>query len=240
MPGMGVVSDRALSLDPSRIGIFVSVYNRPDYTRRSFQSLARNAPARESRIFVVDDASTAFGRGAYEAIERLHGIHPNVSVFRNPRNIGIARMVHKFADMAALFAVEYLYITDNDMIYGVSWFENLVACYLHFRQRHPMVVASCLNVPDHALLDSAANSDRFVEKASIGGASWFCSLETMRTLLSDEPVVYWDHRGVERLRAAGGVIGCTRRSFVQHIGAHGLNSRGTHDRGVDFVGEISR
>src|SRR5438445_111423 len=128
------------------------------------------------------------------------------------------RSARPVPDMAALFAGEYLYITDNDMIYGVSWFENLVACYLHFRQRHPMVVASCLNVPYHALLDSAANSDRFVEKASIGGASWFCSLETMRTLLPDEPVVYWDHRGVERLRAAGGVIGCTRRSFVQHIG----------------------
>src|SRR5437879_13659733 len=102
MPGMGVVSDRALSLDPSRIGIFVSVYNRPDYTRRSFQSLARNAPARESRIFVVDDASTAFGRGAYEAIERLHGIHPNVSVFRSPRNLGIARIGYNVEETVGL------------------------------------------------------------------------------------------------------------------------------------------
>jgi hypothetical protein len=95
-------------------------------------------------------------------------------------------------------------------------------------------VVSCLNVPKHAVIEGAASTERFVEKAAIGGASWLASLETMQELLSgvDDD---WDVRCLLRLRALGGIVGCTRRSFVQHFGAHGLHSWGMHDRGVDFV-----
>ena len=144
--------------------------------------------------------------------------------------------MRQFVELAAIFRIEHVYVTDNDVVYGRGWFDELLACYAHFAARHPRAVVSCLNVPKHGTVEGPASNDRFVEKGSVGGASWLASLETMRELLTPDIVDDWDVRCLARLQALGGIVGCTRRSFVQHFGAHGLHSWGAHDRGVNFVG----
>jgi len=223
-------------IDAGRTGVFISTYNRGRYTRLSLASLERHRPDPATRIFVVDDASGDFGVAAFGALEGLRATHPSVRVFKNPRTLGIARMVHRFVELAAIFGVEYLYITDNDLIYGRAWFAELLRCYAHFSAYHHRAVVSCLNVPKHRVVDGAANTDEFVQKQTIGGASWLASLGTMREILTPDIDGDWDVRCITRLRTLGGIIGCTRRSFVQHIGAHGLHSHGAHDRGIDFIG----
>jgi GT2 family glycosyltransferase len=223
-------------IDRARTGIFISTCNRPAYTWRSLESLRHRLPGAGPAIFIVDDASTDFGQAALDALARLRAAHPRTRVFKNARNLGIARVVHQFVELAAIFGMQHLYVTDNDVRYGTGWFDELIACHDYFAAHHRRLVVSCLNVPRSDDLERPRGNERFVEKGSIGGVSWLASLDTMRELLTPDIVDNWDIRCLERLRALGGIVGCTRRSFVQHFGAHGLHSRGQHDRGVNFVG----
>jgi hypothetical protein len=225
-----------LGITRARTGIFISTHNRAAYTARSLESLLDHLPGAGPGVFLVDDASTNFGSGALGALARLRLAHPRTRVFTNSRKLGVSRVVRQFVELAAIFGIAHLYVTDNDVLYGHGWFDEVLACYEHFAARHPRAVVSALNVPKHRAVAGPASSERFVEKVSIGGVSWFASLETMRELLTPDVENDWDVRCLARLRALGGIVGCTRRSFVQHFGAHGLNSGGVHDRGVGFVG----
>jgi GT2 family glycosyltransferase len=224
-------------VDPARVGVFISTYNRGPYTQRSLDSLAAHPPDARAVITLVDDASADFGVDAVAALERLRAAHPRTRVLKNATNRGITRVVHQFVELAGIFKLTHLYITDNDVIYADGWFDELLACYDYLAARNPRAVATCLNVPKHDARRDAATSDRFVERASLGGASWFVALETMRELLTPDIETEWDVRCVARLHALGGIIGTTRRSFVQHIGRFGLHSHGGHDRGIDFLDE---
>jgi GT2 family glycosyltransferase len=229
-----------VSVDPARTGIFISTFNRARYTRRSLASLAAHPPDPRTRIVIVDDASTDFGAGALTALEALRAAHPRTRVLKNAVNQGIAGVVHQFVELAGIFRMTHLYVTDNDMVYGGGWFDELLACYEYLAARHRRAIATCLNAPKHGVLGGPASNARFVERPSVGGASWFASLETVRELLTPDIISDWDVRCVARLQALGGIIGTTRRSYVQHIGAFGLHSRGVHDRGIAFVDDPPR
>lgn len=101
-----------------RVSIVIPLYNKVDYTRRCLEALAANTPEDLYEVILVDNASTD---GTGELLGSLRG---DVTIIRNPHNLGFAMACNQGARAAAS---EFVVFLNNDTEPQSGWLEALLA-----------------------------------------------------------------------------------------------------------------
>lgn len=207
--------------------IGITTYNRLNILKRMSKSLYTSNLHLDYTIWIYDDASDEYG------VEVLREVFPNVNIIRrNKINIGADantwQMYMDFVDSDA----QYFLNADSDLIFAADWMDAL-------DRYMPMTdgVLSLLNADSHKVI--AEKGDLCLKK-DLGAAGTVFSKKAMSVLIEEkdkytcENKIDWGFSDCFNDRKI--CLYSTRRSYVQHVGISGYNSRaGAFDFGKNFV-----
>lgn len=202
-------------------GLVITTWNRPEYVRRSFRSLARSG-LRDVVVVVVDDASD--DARTRRLVAELSLPVPIVRMWRRERREpGIHRgLLAGWELCAGELGCELLGNLDSDAIVRPGWLEAERALLSREGERRGEVVVTGFHAVRHRVIASHAD---YREKKSVGGMNLLFGRAVyerhVREALAGRN---WDWRLVRALEAAGVPMLATRPSVAQHIGRRGLFS----------------
>lgn len=197
----------------SKIGLVVTMYNRPHYVAQCFRYLERITSA--PYVVVVDDAST-------ELMPILGIPH---DLIRQAKNKGVKVSLQTGIEHAISKGCDIIVTLDSDAIVKPDFIELLTE--LHLSQN--MVVSGFNNPKEKEI----RQIDKGVIKQHANGINMCFSIEQynrhIKTALSRN-VGNWDMEASELLKS----VAITVPSCVQHIGIHSSMGHKGADKATDF------
>ena len=219
-----------------KYGIVLCCYNRPKYLKRTLTSLSKSN-LHNSILCIIDDYSKDIQTIQLIDDFKLSGV--KIIKYRNTRNIGIQGSLMKGFDL--LYArCTYLLNIDSDVIMKKNWLQQLDSTYLNyqsiFRKNCILTGFNCTSTCQHYIIKEY---DRFYVKKSIGGINMYFTsklyINYIRTILLRSKKNYgWDWKVVRFANSHNIHLISTKPSVIQHIGTHGLNSKGRLDIAEDY------
>lgn len=218
---------------PGPVGLAVCTWNRPLYLEQCLDSIRRCDLDGVTTILVDDASGDAETLGL---IKEFDIDAPLIKIHKLRR-----RQIHHSLDLAwcllKCIGCRFLSNLDADAIVAPSWLSALQCLHRKIESPDKAILSPFNKHPDASLIKE---TDDHVLKRRLGGISYFFSvglLPSIRPLLID---IVWDSlvSGYFANRHADGYrLVCTRPSYVQHIGAIGMNSGPfkEFDRAADFV-----
>ncbi len=111
----------------SLVNIILPVYNRPEHTKQTLDSLYKNTPWDLFDLTVIDDCSDKETQDVLYTLHQQYGFNLHIKAENtgpgDSRNIG-ARLVTELKSRG-----KYLYHCDNDVYYKENWLQRLVMSY---------------------------------------------------------------------------------------------------------------
>jgi hypothetical protein len=219
--------------------IGITTYNRRPLLQAVAVSLAQVSGLERARIWVLDDCSQEFDG------DFLQRLFPQAIVFRAERNSGGADYaMHRLFEHFVQNGSGHLLNLDADLLCSRGLVDKCLqiigaACSAKAPQAKPCLF-SVFNTASHPVL---AEDGEFVVKRSVGAAGTLWEHGLLADVLRHVPPSRkfdWDWSGY--LTRQGVPIRVTRRSYVQHIGRVGQNSRSFNgmdhgERFDDYGGE---
>jgi glycosyltransferase involved in cell wall biosynthesis len=218
-------------------GIVITAFNRPDYLRRTLESL-RKTNLDDAMVVIVDDQST--DQTTIQLIKNLDlGSTPLIKL-RHRKNSGVLTgILHGFKLLNK--NVDFVINIDADVILNRNWLSKLKETYEAIGDRN--IILTGFNTQNHP---TKSCSDNWCEKETLGGINFFMSSEFYaehflgwfvdRDRLEYAVWKIWDWTVVDRMKTNGFKFYTTRPSILQHIGFDGMNS--TPDKGVDVADDF--
>lgn len=211
--------------------IGITTYNRPRLLEMLARSLAQVDNVQDVGLLVLDDCSQEYGP------EFLQALFPRAQVHRAERNSGGADYaMHRLFEHFARHGEGWLLNLDADLLLS----RRLVDCCLRIveseralpPERHALY--SVFNAPSHP---AVGFDDGFLLKRTVGAAATLWSRPLLAGVVQHVPPSRkydWDWSA--HLTRCGVPIRVTPRSYVQHLGRVGQNSRSFvgMDHGVHF------
>ena len=195
-----------------KVTICVSVFDRPEYTKPSLQSLNTKYP-----VLVVDDCSTVENQRML-----LLWLKPGWSFHQLTQNIGITQMIKKFSEECA---TEYIYIADNDMEYQEG-FDDALQEGLGILAKNKKTIISLYNSAMHEVIGTY--NSKWCYKDICGGCSLLVSTKLLQEFVKSKfyPNTHdgWDIPLHTFLNDQGIKYVCSIKSYAKHIGMNGLHS----------------
>ncbi len=111
---------------PKQVDIIIPVYNRPEHTKQTLESLFKNTDSSLYNLYVVDDFSTD-----PEIHKLLYGAAKRFPVFLNEKNIGPGASRNWVCNWITEKKLRstYLYHSDNDVYFKEGWLRDLLVVY---------------------------------------------------------------------------------------------------------------
>ena len=215
-------------------GMVIPTWNRPAVLERSLASL-RASELNDLVIVIADDASNL-----KETLAMINEFNiPDVPVIRMVRKKKMGTGVgfnlrNGWELLLERLECRHLAVLDSDTLLKKDWLHRLRALYRQLKQGHPRLVLSGFNTPKHPILQ---RSNGYCVKKSLGGLNMFFDsqlyTELLHTSTYDE---HWDWYLVRLCQAQAIPLFAIRPSVIQHIGHHGVWSRGLrgHNWAPDF------
>lgn len=208
------------------LDIIVSVYNRPNYTRRSLKSLIAST---NNSVVLIDDCSKELN---WKRTLSIIKDQKNIKPIRMNRNWGIDKLVYNYP---SLTSAKYIYITDNDMIYSRN-FEKSLYTLLNIIKENKKLIGTMFNSHFH-YVDRPFDKDHIIKK-SIGGQSVLIEKESFVKMLEflekvEENSPSWDWALQQFAIKYGYEFISTKNSYVETIGTWGLHAKPPYV--VDFA-----
>jgi N-acetylglucosaminyl-diphospho-decaprenol L-rhamnosyltransferase len=196
-------------------GVVIPVLNQVEYTIGCLDGLRRHGEG-VSRVVVVDNGSTD---GTAEEMSR----RPDVTVLRNPENLGCAAAWNQGVRAVG---TEWIAILNNDVILTSGWLPGL----LDFAEEEGADIVSPAIREGAKEYDVEEYAREFVRRmggvARRGGADGICFLVRRRVFdtigFFDENFRVGQFEDVDffrRAREAGFRLATTGRSFIHHFGS---------------------
>ena len=197
------------------VAIVIPVFNQAEYTKKCLDGL-RAAGVADSRIVVVDNASTDDTPGLLAARRELRVIH-------NPTNRGCGSAWNQGARAGP---ATWTILLNNDVLIPPGWLDGLLA-FAEEERFDVVTPALCTGEDDY---DLAQHARQFMEKMArvkrCGAASGICFMVHRRVFetagfFDDDPRLggYEDDEFFRRARGAGFRLAITGRSFLHHFGS---------------------
>jgi glycosyltransferase involved in cell wall biosynthesis len=221
-------------------GVVITAFNRPEYLKRTLESLKQTSPEDLSRsaFVIIDDASTDPETKTLIEEFRLEGA--SLYKFMHKQNSGIVTgLFHGFKFLNK--NVEYVLNIDADVLVNPKWLSKLQETYEKINDKNSILTG--FNTKNH---ETVASFDEWHQKKDIGGINFFMSAEFYQERYQGWFKDYnrgnstswkqWDWFVVNRMADSGFKFYATKPSVIQHIGFSGLNSNGKNvDVADDFV-----
>lgn len=216
----------------------IVTYNRPQYAIESINQLIASVQKTDV-IMVKDDCSKNDVMKHYLYHQLSKVIYPHVLIKINDRNIGVEKnnrsriALHDFRKEHG----DYIYFTDDDMQYSSEFYAQLMAAKQLIENNQSVGLISLFNIDNGNYTGrhmNIADYDNYKIKFSVGGCSMLIKQsDFLAAMLAYKSKKYsgepgWDWAVCHYLKRSGKVILATANSYVQHIGAIGVNSNGDH------------
>ena len=215
-----------------KMGLVVTVWNRPDYLSRFLHSLhACHLP--DTLIVFMDDCSTS--DKMRELLARYQ--HPQAPAIKCYKQWHRGFRVHDLLRFAwdilcDTYGCEYLTNLDSDVVMRPDWLQRLHKLHERESKKAGRIILSGFN--KHFGVSLEEHEDHNVRRF-VGGANMFFSADAYRSILRDEIQMYWDDFVVEAMYRAGHRCLTVKPSCIQHIGLTGLfSSLLRHDFASDY------
>jgi glycosyltransferase involved in cell wall biosynthesis len=232
-------------LSHPRIGIVVTVFNRPEYLRPMLESLKFSELDESVWVVLVNDASTDQSTLNIIKNYQIPSIKKDVIKINFEKNQGL--VVALMAGMDTLKdSVDYLTNLDPDTMVKKNWLSVMHETFEAIDD--PKIILTGFNAPAHAITGSCEyihdGPHTFCEKKSMGGINFFFTSQFykknmvpwLHEINSKTGWRVWDNE-VNRCMLKNNLKSyATSPSMVQHIGARGTNSLydGLFDFAEDF------
>ena len=220
-----------------RYGLVLCCYNRPQYLKKTLDSLQKSN-LNNCILCIIDDDSKDVRT---KRLIRDFDIE-NVRIIKhtNKYNIGIHNSLLKGFDIVYPLC-QYLVNIDSDVIMKPDWLQKLDHSYLDYKKifKKECIVTgfNCVNSCQHKIIKRYPS---FYVKKSIGGINMYFHtslyLNQIRKILlsSKKKRSNWDWKVVSFAHKNNINLIATKPSVIQHIGTYGLNSSGRYDIAEDF------
>jgi glycosyltransferase involved in cell wall biosynthesis len=196
----------------------ITTYNRRALLETVALSLAQVDRLEQARVWVMDDCSQEFD------IDFLRRLFPQASVHRSAQNSGGADYaMHRLFEHFVRHGQGYLLNLDADLLASRNLIDKCLQIIEARRTAPAPALFSVFNAPRH----QAVGADgEFLVKRTVGAAGTLWHHDLLADVLRHVPVSRkfdWDWSAY--LTQRGVPIRVTPKSYVQHIGRIGQNSR---------------
>ncbi len=198
--------------------IGITTFNRRAVLQAVAHSLAQVSGLDRARVWVLDDCSQEFDA------DFLRALFPQAVVLRADRNSGGADYaMHRLFAQFVQGSSGYLLNLDADLLCSRRLLDKCLQIIEGSQGRPGACLYSVFNTASHP---TVAEDGEFLLKRSVGAAGTLWEHGLLADVLQHVPPsrrLDWDWSGY--LTRRGVPIRVTRRSYVQHIGRVGQNSR---------------
>lgn len=219
------------------IGIVVTIFGRPQYTRDCLRSL-ESADLSGCILCLVDDKSPC---RVTRAMIRSYTLKTPVIKTTNRRNLGVAKSLVEGFDLL-LKDCDILLNLDNDAIVK----PNFVSTLTELLDRFPDRVVTGFNTttlnelgePRHPIISEGVD---YVEKESCGGINMTFTRETYLKwvrpeLINSHKMSNWDNNLTRKMSKEGLYVVASKPSVIQHKGVVSTyKGRVNPDVSLDFL-----
>ena len=208
----------------AKITFGICTYNRKKIVEKSAASLKKIKGIENIKIVVFDDCSDEYD------VNFLRSIFPiSAKIIRQEKNNGADKNTSIMYEYFLKSDDEWLFNADSDLIYRT---DILDAIKYYMNKSHGFM--SFFNSINHRTI---GRNGCFVKKDSVGAAGCLLNRDVVKIIL--ENIKYrnigFDVGFSKLLRSKGYYLNTTEKSFVQHIGVSGYNSRDINfDYGENF------
>ena len=218
-----------------KIGICLTTFNRPEYLRKTLESLSR-ADLHNAVLIVVDDCSRD-----KETLRLL----ASYKVIRNERNLSIRYSLKIGFDYLIKQGCTVLVNIDSDAIVRADFLTKLIELYGKFPDNiisgFNTLTKSRTGIVRHPVISTG---DGYVVKNSIGGINMMFSVNTYRSIIepalieSQKTKDHWDKIACRISLEQGKQIIVSSPSVIQHIGFDSaMGHRDNPDVADDFISD---
>lgn len=215
------------------MNIAMTCYNRYSYLLRSIKSLFNTNFDEPTNVYLFDDNSE--DNRVKKLLESLgHKDNLKLHITYNKKNIGCdPNMLLSIKTAFDNTDKNFVITTDSDAIYHPDWYTNLRDRTLEVQEK--IAGVSTFNTPAHPTI--ADYNEHLVEKESLGGFALAISRELFSQIPLNQPS--WDWTFTKIAQQQNLKMLCTKNSYADHIGVHGVHSTGEDegDKAQNFLGE---
>lgn len=212
-----------------KIGICITTYNRPEYLKKTLESLNR-ANLHNSYIFIVDDCSRDITTRKLILKYNHYRTQKTLSI-RHTLQIGFDKLISEGCNI--------LLNLDADVIVRKDFLSKLLELYKQFPD-HIISGFNTLTKNEYGKVRHAIQKEGkgYVTKHSIGGVNMLVSVGTYRDIVrpaliqSQRTRAQWDYLACKMSIDKGKEIIVTRPSVIQHIG---ISSAMGHSQNPDIA-----
>lgn len=222
-----------------KYGIVITIFDRPDYVKKTFDSL-KAANMDDSLVVIVDDAST--DKEVVQLIKDFELTGTTIIKVRNRENSGVLTgllLGFKLLEKN----VQFLINVDNDVNVKVDWLEKLEQVYNAVGDKN--IIVTGFNTSNHPIISCETT---YCRKESLGGINFFMGVDFYSTYFKQwfagknirDNFTWrnWDWTVVDQMKSHGFGFYATKPSVVQHIGYVGINAgAGRVDIAEDYDSE---
>jgi glycosyltransferase involved in cell wall biosynthesis len=200
-----------------KTGIIIPVFNRPQYVKQCFESLALAFYSHEVEFYVVNDGSS--DPTIPIIVNEFKAQDFKVFIYNHPRNFGVSKAILTGLNEAIKNGCTFLMILDSDAIVKPNFFEVLFDLKLRFLDKivsgfNTQTVDSKTLQIRHKTIDSFGD---YITKKTIGGINMVFNLPQFQTIVFPalKSSGHWDWNVCSRSKPPFIV---SKPSVVQHIG----------------------
>ena len=212
-------------MDNYKISFGICTYNRKGILEKSVQSLKNIKGIENVHLIVFDDCSDEYN------MDYLKSIFPSsAQINRQERNEGADKNTSLLYEKFLESDDEWLFTADSDLIYR----SDLLDAIMFYKDKSNGFM-SFFNCISHKIV---GKNKWFVFKASVGAAGCLIRRDVVKIILDNiqHRDIGFDVGFSKLLRKKGFMLNATKKSYVQHIGVSGFNSRDINfDYGEGFI-----
>jgi len=203
-----------------KIGLLITLFERPDYLKKTLDSIKNSYLPDDLTIVLLDDCS---------ANKKTLNIFNNFQIkdvpivrLRNVKNRGIAHSIKKGFDYLYEHDFDILVNLDPDALVKPYWFTMLLDLLSNF----PRSVVTGFNTPTH---ESTGIFESYHTKKSIGGINMMFNKELWPKLRPKVNNSQWDWDVSKMLKNRNKLMIAASPSVITHIGENSSMGHGNAD-----------
>lgn len=119
----------------ANIGLFISVYNRPDYFNQVIDSMNKCEELKHVPIFIYqDNGKKSTINENLEISKKL--IHKNVFFITRPKNYGCERNIsYGLIDMFDVYKFDKLFVIEDDLVVSKNYFKYIYDSFYNIKEK---------------------------------------------------------------------------------------------------------
>jgi glycosyltransferase involved in cell wall biosynthesis len=210
-----------------KVGLVITVFNRPKYLSQTLDSLKRSC-LKDTTIYLIDDCST--NKETHRLFDEFSINDVPILKIKNTRNEGMFNGLKKGFKYFFDNGFDVITNLDSDTLVKPYWLQVLLDLY----QENKNNLISGFNTPAFA---STEQYETYHVKSKIGGINLLFDRSLCQLVISCLNRIGWDMVLSDVIRDNGHKIMVTYPSVIHHLGTQSTVGNKYNDHGNIWIGK---